>query len=429
MSRGSFGAARSWTDRATGKVIRGSFLLARQGTVFVEEPGGAVVRLPRTTLAPADQAFVARWEQKLQTLNGATSIQQHSAAPAPASPFAAVVVPSLACLALLLASGMLYGTRTGRRLHAGVAGAALLSAIGFAIPGKSETTASPAAAAAFEPFKKHVKTRWDARNLYVESDGLPEHSMMKGIRSWQQQVPLPQPYSGDNAWLIPLKPVLAEHPVSARTGLFRGAIALAVNGVPIFNALNNRGEDSFLAGELDEWGGHCGRADDYHYHIAPLHLQSQAGAGKPIAYGLDGYPLYGLTEPDGSAVGKLDELNGHFDKAGGYHYHGTKAYPYINGGMRGVVQVKGDQVDPQPRAAPVRPAYPPLRGAVITGFKTTGTEAYSLEFTWNGMTYTLNYRVEKDGRYIFDHVSPGGDKQTYTYRREQRREPPPGGMQ
>ena len=54
----------------------------------------------------------------------------------------------------------------------------------------------------------------------------------------------------------------------------RGAIALAVNGIPIFNPQNNGGEVSADIGELDQWGGHCGRADDYHYHVAPLHLQS-----------------------------------------------------------------------------------------------------------------------------------------------------------
>ena len=94
--------------------------------------------------------------------------------------------------------------------------------------------------------------------------------MMVGIKSWQQQVPLPQPYNGNNAWQIPLHPVVAENPISAKTNLFRGAIALAVNGIPIFNPQNNRGEVSQEIGELDEWGGHCGRADDYHYHAAPV---------------------------------------------------------------------------------------------------------------------------------------------------------------
>ena len=40
--------------------------------------------------------------------------------------------------------------------------------------------------------------------------------------------------------------------------------------------------DTVVAGELDKWGGHCGRADDYHYHIAPVHLQKTVGAGNPV---------------------------------------------------------------------------------------------------------------------------------------------------
>jgi hypothetical protein len=75
--------------------------------------------------------------------------------------------------------------------------------------------------------------------------------MMIGITAWQQQVPLSQPYTGKNVWRIPLKPVVATRPISARTARYRRAIALAVNGVPIFNALNNGGEDAYLAGELD----------------------------------------------------------------------------------------------------------------------------------------------------------------------------------
>lgn len=272
----------------------------------------------------------------------------------------------------------------------------------------------PGTAAAFDAFRERVRTRWDERHLIVEADGLPDHPMMKGIRAWQQQVPLSQPYTGSNAWLIPLRPVLAERPLSARTGLFRGAIALAVNGVPIFNALNNRGEDAYLAGELDEWGGHAGRADDYHYHIAPLHLQRVIGTRQPIAYALDGFPIYGLTEPDGKAAGPLDDLNGHADGKGGYHYHATKTYPYVNGGLRGVVEIRGDQVEPQPRSVPLRPALPPLRGATITGFETTAAGARSLTFTWNDREYRINYRSSV-GSAIFDYVGPDGQTRTVAY--------------
>lgn len=265
----------------------------------------------------------------------------------------------------------------------------------------------------FQAFGATLKTRQDKQYIYVESNGLPDHPMMIGIKSWQQQVPLPQPYTGRNAWAIPLQPVLAAKPISAKTALYRGAIALAVNGVPIFNALNNRGEDALLAGELDQWGGHAGRADDYHYHTAPLHLQAQAGLGQPIAYALDGFPLYGLTEPDGTPVTGLDQLNGHSDSSGHYHYHATNSYPYINGGLRGQVTVRDDQVEPQPVTTPVRPSLQPLRGATITGFTVNGDQ-YSLQYQRNGKIYSVNYRV-KDGIYTFTYIDPSGNASTQTY--------------
>src|SRR5581483_8224759 len=163
--------------------------------------------------------------------------------------------------------------------------------------------------------------------LYVESDGMPSHNMMVGITAWQQQVPLPQPYTGGNAWRIPLNPVPSANPPSIKNRFLRGAIALAANGIPIFNPQNNRGELSQEIGELDQWGGHCGRADDYHYHAAPLHLEVIVGKGKPIAFALDGYPIYGLSEPDGSAPANLDSFNGHDLGGLGYHYHGSLKYP------------------------------------------------------------------------------------------------------
>ena len=266
----------------------------------------------------------------------------------------------------------------------------------------------------FDAFKGKVTTYQDERYLYIESDGMPDHQMMVGITSWQQQVPLPQFYTGNNAWQVPLNPVLADTPLSAATNLFRGAIAIAVNGVPIFNALNNRGEDAFLAGELDKWGGHAGRADDYHYHTAPLHLQEIVGIGSPIAFALDGFPIYGSMEPDGSPMTELDEFNGHFDASGSYHYHGTPTYPYINGGMRGVVNVRDGQIEPQPRTVPVRAYLQPLKGAVVTDFQELGLNAYSLEYTLNGQKGYVNYRIDEN-TYIFEFLDGAGNKMIESY--------------
>ena len=269
----------------------------------------------------------------------------------------------------------------------------------------------------FDEFASTVKVFASGDYWQIESNGLPAHNMMVGITSWQQQVPLAMTYQGSNAWQLPKRPALADNPVSAKTSLYRGAIALAVNGVPIFNALNNRGDDAFLVGELDKWGGHCGRADDYHYHVAPLHLSTIVGTAKPIAYALDGFAIYGSTEPDGSTMKKLDEYNGHIGTDGVYHYHGTTTYPYINGGMRGVIRgVVGDQVDPQPSTKPIREAGAPLQGATITNFSSPKTGQYALEYSQSGKTGLVEYTVS-DTSVAFTFTSPTGAVTTEKYTR------------
>jgi hypothetical protein len=280
---------------------------------------------------------------------------------------------------------------------------------------ESQTTTT-SIADAFAPFSAFIKTRTDNTYFYVESNGIPQHTMMVGIKSWQQQVPTLQDYSGTNAWSIPLKPTLAANPVSTKTALYTGAIALAVNGVPIFNALNNRGDDALLFGELDSWGGHCGKADDYHYHTAPLHLQAIVGTNKPIAYALDGFAIYGTNEPDGSPMKTLDSYNGHTGTDGVYHYHGTTTYPYTCGAMRGNVTVQNDQIIPQSRSTPIRPPYTPLNGAVITNCTAVGVNGYSLEYTLNGKKYYVNYSWTPQGTYTFDYVDADGTKRTETFR-------------
>ncbi len=270
---------------------------------------------------------------------------------------------------------------------------------------------------AFAPFSESVSVRIVGQHLVVDSNGLPGHPMMIGIRSWQQQVPLPQPFTGENAWRLPLNPRLASKPISVLKEPLRGAIALAVNGVPVFCALNNRGEDTLLAGELDDWGGHCGRGDDYHYHIAPVHLEATVGKGNPIAYALDGFPIVGFTEADGSDPKDLDQFNGHEDSDGNYHYHATQTFPYINGGLRGVVTMDGDQVA-QPRDSPVRPGQSPLKGALITDFTRNGDQ-FDLQYERDGKLAHVKYKLLEDDRVEFSFVNSSGDSTSVVYRRGQ----------
>ena len=290
----------------------------------------------------------------------------------------------------------------------------------------------PSMAAAFDPFKDQVKYRWDDKWLYLESNGLPTHNMMVGISNWQQQVPLPKSYFGTNAWQIPLHPTPSKNPVSIKGRFLRGAIAVAVNGIPIFNPQNNRGDVSQEIGELDQWGGHCGRGDDYHYHAAPIFLEKTVGPGKPIAFALDGYPIYGSTGPDGSPVdGKtLDAFHGKTDAKGNYAYYASTKYPYLNGGFHGEVTEVGGQVDPQPSGHGIRPALQPLRGARITGFKRSpDNKTFSLEYKLGTETCYVNYAINADGSVKFDFIDGQGQVRTETYspRGEAGRLEPAGG--
>ncbi len=271
----------------------------------------------------------------------------------------------------------------------------------------------------FEKFEG-VTTHSDENYLYVSSNGLPAHDMMVGIKAWQQQVPINQDYTGTNSWAIPLHPKMAEHPLSTKTNLLKGAIAVAVNGIPVFNPLNNRGEDANAIGELDQWGGHCGRADDYHYHLPPLHLQEQVGAGNPIAYAVDGFPVYGeTTEP-------LDEYLGKMNADGSYQYHTIKDYPYFIAGMRGEVKLDPkteapeNQVFPQARTHELRPALRPLRGAQIIDFKMLGSNSYALTYRLNAENYTINYSWDDANNYTYEFVNPDGTKTVETYKRREQ---------
>lgn len=257
-------------------------------------------------------------------------------------------------------------------------------------------------AASFGAFRPRVRSYYDATTFYVEADNMPDPArmpdLMVGISSWQQQVPLPTSYFAattnperdqnsigfgkPNVWRLPLVPVPAASPIPINAQNFlRGAIAVGADGIAIFNPRNNGGRFSYEIGELDRYGGHCGLADDYHYHLAPVHLQAVLGTDKPVAWALDGYPIYGYTEPDGSPRQALDANGGHEHGAWSYHYHaiGSAAAgpqnPYLPTAFRGTVVNFGGQVDGQPTVQAIRQnntggyVAQAVQGARIVAFK------------------------------------------------------------
>ena len=257
-------------------------------------------------------------------------------------------------------------------------------------------------ASSFGPFKPRVRSYYDATTFYVESDNVPDNTrmpnLMVGITSWQQQVPLPTSYFASttnperdansigfnkpNVWRLPLVPTPSASPIPISAGNFqRGALAVGADGIAIFNPRNNTGRVSFEIGELDLYGGHCGLADDYHYHIAPVHLQAVLGIDKPIAWALDGYPIFGYTEPDGTPRQALDAQGGHTHGNLSYHYHaiGSDATgpqnPYLPTAFHGTVVNFGGQVDGQPEVQAIRAnntggyTAQAVQGARIIAFK------------------------------------------------------------
>ncbi len=365
---------RTWRDADGLFEMEASFVSSKDGNVTLRKHNGGTVTLPISKLSAADQKWLETRTLALKLLNGDQLNNGGNQAPA----------------------------KGAEANQTGIAGQELIRK-------------------QFAAFADKAKLRFDRDYFYVESHGFPDHQMMVGITAWQQQVPIRQHYFGDNAWRIPLKPRFADKPVSAKEQLFRGAIALAVNGVPIFNPIKNDGRtDTLLAGELDQFGGHCGRADDYHYHIAPVHLEKAVGKGNPIAYALDGYPIYGYTDASGKEPKDLDEFNGRMEKDG-YRYYATRTYPYINGGMRGVVEVRDDQIDPQPRATPIRPSLPPLRGAKIVDFERDDEQKmYRVIYERDGKKESVRYSQKQDGSYSFVFVDGNGKARSEEYRERER---------
>ncbi len=299
-------------------------------------------------------------------------------------------------------------------------------------------------AASFAPFKPYVRYYWDSTYFYAEGDSMPPPGLMPtpmvGITAWQQQLPIPVGYFGNvtnpetdtaslgygkpNVWRIPLVPVPAAAPISLTGNFLRGAVAIGANGIPIFNPRNNTGQFSQAIGELDSYGGHCGRADDYHYHIAPVHLYSVLSPDKPCAWALDGYPIYGYLEPDGTAQQALDGDGGHTHGTWGYHYHarGTAATgpqsPYLMNAMHGTVVNYGGQIDPQPTASSIAPAGSPLAGAAITGFARPSKDSYVLTYTVGGASYNVAYSINRIAHTVTVNTqsptNPTGTSATYT---------------
>ncbi|WP_055444885.1 YHYH protein [Lacinutrix himadriensis] len=409
---------KQWELTSTNKTINADFVKYENGQVWLIDGNHTVQTFQISDFSEANQEYIKTKSEFITSLNSNVTIETDSQS---VTSFNIGLITLGVFLLLFSVFKLIKQKKTVYVTH-GVLGLILILVV--SCKNASTTKASTAQVPAnnvtlmqsfFEKFDG-VTTHTDDNYLYVSSNGLPDHDMMVGITNWQQQVPINQNYTGDNSWAIPTHPKMAENPLSTKTNLLKGAIAVAVNGIPIFNPLNNRGEDANAIGELDNWGGHCGRADDYHYHLPPLHLQDQVGAGNPVAYAVDGFPVYGET------TDRLDAYLGKTNADGSYQYHTIKEYPYLIAGMRGEVildpktEAPENQVYPQPRTQELRPALRPLRGAEIIDFKSLGENSYALTYRLDSKEYIINYKWDNEDNYTYQFIDPEGTASVETYK-------------
>lgn len=239
----------------------------------------------------------------------------------------------------------------------------------------------------------------DGTYAYISSLGMPIGSVtdqtMNGITSTNLQVPTPTDFLGANGWKIPLAATLA----SSATSVASGPIGVAINGVPIFNPCVQSGNctatngDTKGEGQLDTCNGHAGRADDYHYHAAPVCLMAEQSNSSywnthPIGWLLDGFAVFGYDNADGSTPvrdpcgGSI--LSGSQIPSGypyTYAYHVIDTFPYITDNCISGV--------PSPDLANQASKYNPMRQPPVTPFNDTNmtlttdpTDGYQvLQFT------------------------------------------------
>ena len=157
------------------------------------------------------------------------------------------------------------------------------------------------------------------------STGLPSPSatLMVGITATNQQYPRPHDYTLS----IPLTTTPAPEPTTPEPG----PIGVAVDGVPLFSPWTQAETRTHTQemGELDVCGGHAGRGDDYHYHVAPSCLIEELGEEhierekRPIGIANDANPILALGwfVQSNSVEAELDDCRGMSNDSGTYFYN------------------------------------------------------------------------------------------------------------
>jgi hypothetical protein len=176
---------------------------------------------------------------------------------------------------------------------------------------------------------------------------------------------------------LPAHPTFARQPSCVPMGM----IGVALNGVAIFNALDDGERDAVAHEVQDLCDGHPQSRGEYHYHGPSRCLPYETEDEKLIGYAIDGFGIYSMYDAHGRELtnADLDACHGRTSKVmwnghrvSIYHYVLTREYPYTVGCFRGTPVVSRLARGPRrgfgpPRGPRGRYGPPPRRGPRFGG--------------------------------------------------------------
>jgi hypothetical protein len=142
------------------------------------------------------------------------------------------------------------------------------------------------------------------------------------------------------AMVLPKMPAFAAQPSCVPMGM----IGVALNGVPIFNALDDGGRDAVAHEVQDLCNGHPQMEGEYHYHGPSPCLPGATGNEMLIGFMADGFGLYSMYDAQGRELtdadldachGRVSDVLWDGQRIAMYHYVLTREYPYTVGCFRG----------------------------------------------------------------------------------------------
>lgn len=211
-------------------------------------------------------------------------------------------------------------------------------------PTTGTTPSTSGVQAIYAQFVNTVTVTIDDATVTLRTNDLPDHkSPYWGTSSASYEAPHagmqvnPHVIASQNlTFRLPSSPATA----SATSDTPLGPIGISVNGVVFFNQYAAMRQP--LTSEIvsfDRYNGHPTPTNQYHYHFEPVSITASSRS-RLIGVLLDGFPVYGPQDSNGSTPSNLDACNGHTAataefSSGIYHYHTTTAVPYISGCFRG----------------------------------------------------------------------------------------------